>query len=107
MSNHETKVKANHLEIEKSCMKNYEDLTEKELLSLEKKAQTLKDKMRDNALEKTKTRINSHTTETVDAAADRIIESQKPANEQVEALSNHCIRFLSTEKYQRDHLQHN
>ena len=30
MSNHETKVKANHLEIEKSCMKNYEELTEKD-----------------------------------------------------------------------------
>ena len=31
MSNHETKVKANHLEIEKSCMKNYKELTEKDL----------------------------------------------------------------------------
>ena len=31
MSNHETKVQANHLEIEKSCMKNYEELTEKDI----------------------------------------------------------------------------
>ena len=31
MSNHETKVQANHLEIEKSCMKNYDELTEKDL----------------------------------------------------------------------------
>ena len=31
MSKHDTKVKANHLEIEKSCMKSYEDLTEKDL----------------------------------------------------------------------------
>ncbi len=31
MSEHDTKVKANHLEIEKSCMKSYEDLTEKDL----------------------------------------------------------------------------
>ena len=29
MSNHETKVKANHLEIEKACMKDYDELTEK------------------------------------------------------------------------------
>ena len=31
MSNHEKKVKANHLEIEMACMKDYEDLTEKDL----------------------------------------------------------------------------
>ena len=31
MSNHETKVKANHLEIEESCMKDYDELTEKDL----------------------------------------------------------------------------
>ena len=31
MAEHDTKVKANHIEIEKSCMKNYEDLSEKEL----------------------------------------------------------------------------
>ena len=31
MSNHETKVKANHLEIENSCMKDYDDLTERDL----------------------------------------------------------------------------
>ena len=31
MSKHDTKVKANHMEIEESCMKNYEDLSEKEL----------------------------------------------------------------------------
>ena len=31
MSNHETKVKANHLEIEESCMKDYGELTEKDL----------------------------------------------------------------------------
>ena len=31
MSEHDTKVKANHIEIEKSCMKDYEDLSEKEL----------------------------------------------------------------------------
>ena len=31
MSEHDAKVKANHLEIEKSCMKDYQDLSEKEL----------------------------------------------------------------------------
>ena len=31
MSKHDTKVKANHIEIEESCMKDYEDLSEKEL----------------------------------------------------------------------------
>ena len=31
MSNHETKVKSNHLEIEEACMKNYDDLTERDL----------------------------------------------------------------------------
>ena len=31
MSEHETKVQANHNEIEEACMKNYEDLTEREL----------------------------------------------------------------------------
>ena len=31
MSNHEKKVKANHLEIEMACMKDYEDLTERDL----------------------------------------------------------------------------
>ncbi len=31
MSEHDTKVKANHLEIEKSCMKDYKELTEREL----------------------------------------------------------------------------
>ena len=31
MSQHDTKVKANHLDIEMSCMKSYEELTEKEL----------------------------------------------------------------------------
>tara|TARA_E500000331_G_C17170378_1_gene675807 strand:- start:368 stop:1159 length:792 start_codon:yes stop_codon:yes gene_type:complete len=31
MSEHETKVKANHLEIEMACMKNYEDLSEKDI----------------------------------------------------------------------------
>ena len=31
MSKHDTKVKANHLEIEEACMKDYEDLSEKEL----------------------------------------------------------------------------
>lgn len=31
MSEHNVKVKQNHLEIEKSCMKNYDELTEKEL----------------------------------------------------------------------------
>ena len=31
MSNHEKKIKANHLEIELACMKDYEDLTEKDL----------------------------------------------------------------------------
>ncbi len=31
MSEHDIKVKANHIEIEESCMKNYEDLNEKEL----------------------------------------------------------------------------
>ena len=29
MSNHETKVRANHIEIEKACMKNYDELTER------------------------------------------------------------------------------
>ena len=29
MSQHDTKVKANHIEIEESCMKDYEDLSEK------------------------------------------------------------------------------
>ena len=31
MSEHDAKVQANHLEIEKSCMKSYEELTEREL----------------------------------------------------------------------------
>ena len=31
MSEHDAKVKTNHLEIEKSCMKSYEELTEQEL----------------------------------------------------------------------------
>ena len=31
MSEHIIKVKANHIEIEESCMKNYEDLSEREL----------------------------------------------------------------------------
>ena len=31
MSNHEKKVEANHLEIEMACMKDYKDLTEKDL----------------------------------------------------------------------------
>ena len=31
MSEHDTKVRANHNEIEEACMKNYEDLTEREL----------------------------------------------------------------------------
>ncbi len=31
MSEHDTKVQANHNEIEEACMKNYEDLTEREL----------------------------------------------------------------------------
>ena len=31
MSNHETKVRANHLEIEKACMKDYDELTERDL----------------------------------------------------------------------------
>ncbi len=31
MSNLETKVRANHMEIEKACMKNYDELTEKDL----------------------------------------------------------------------------
>ena len=29
MSEHDTKVQANHNEIEEACMKNYEDLTER------------------------------------------------------------------------------
>ena len=31
MSEHDIKVQANHNEIEEACMKNYEDLTEREL----------------------------------------------------------------------------
>ena len=31
MSKHDTKVKANHIEIEEACMKDYEELTEKDL----------------------------------------------------------------------------
>ena len=31
MSGHDKKIEANHLEIEESCMKNYEDLSEQEL----------------------------------------------------------------------------
>ncbi len=31
MSEHDTKIQANHNEIEKACMKNYEELTEKDL----------------------------------------------------------------------------
>ncbi len=31
MAQHDTKVKANHIEIEESCMKSYEDLSEKDL----------------------------------------------------------------------------
>ena len=31
MSNHETKVRANHLEIERACMKDYDELTERDL----------------------------------------------------------------------------
>ena len=48
MSEHDTKVKANHIEIEESCMKDYEDLSEKEL-------KQLKDSI-DDAIEEKKVR---------------------------------------------------
>jgi len=63
------------------------DLTHDEIEALENKRDNLLADMQRQAKERSVARINSHTTTAINNAADRIIESQLPSNQCIEAIA--------------------
>ncbi len=72
----------------KTRSSNPRELEREEIAALEQRRDMLQAQMREAAKGRSIARINSHTSAAVDAAADRVIASQKPTNERIEAMAS-------------------